>query len=464
MASQHSSFVANRRGLTFWGQWAASMFMVNALLSVLVLVHFGTVPSEYRLLGILTILGSVPAYAVCQVYHKRHRVVSGLARLAAAWALLLAGLLTIAFATQTSHLYSREVMFTWAMLGILVQVLTYLPLRILTRLHSRNLRNERRSAIVGTGVLARTLAQKLSSPGRVPLLGLITTARSQPDAACDLPILGDLKDLRQIIEKSSIRRVYIALPLEEVASIESIYIDLLDLSVDVVWTPDFGGMLLLNQSISEIEHMPAIYLNESPISSHPAALFLKGAMERTLAALAILMLSPVLIATAIAVKRSSPGPVLFKQDRHGWNGEVIKVWKFRSMRVHNEDTVVKQATRGDDRITSVGRFIRRTSIDELPQLFNVLFGQMALVGPRPHAVTHNMYYNDKISAYMARHRIKPGITGLAQITGHRGETETVEKMQMRINQDLNYINHWSLWLDIKILVKTPLSLFAKNIY
>lgn len=463
MTSQHSSILANRRGLTFWGQWVIAMFLVNLTLTALVVNHFGVTPSEYRLLGILTLLGSVPCYAALQVYHKRHRLLSGLGRLAIGWGLLLAALLTISFATKTSEIYSREVVFTWAILGFVVQVLSYLPLRMITRLHSRKLRKERRSVIVGTGALAKDLAEKLSHPNRVPLAGMITTDASDPNDECALPVLGNLQNLREIIEREHVRRVYIAVPLGEVAHIESIYIDLLDMSVDVVWIPDFGSMLLLNQSISEIEHMPAIYLNESPISSHPAALFAKEAMERSLALLAIILLSPLMAGIAIAVLRSSPGPVLFKQERHGWNGEVIKVWKFRSMRMH-DDTEVKQATRGDDRITPVGAFIRRTSLDELPQLFNVLFGEMALVGPRPHAITHNIYYTDKIRAYMARHRIKPGITGLAQITGHRGETETIDKMQQRVNQDLNYINQWSLWLDIKILIKTPFTLLSKNIY
>jgi putative colanic acid biosynthesis UDP-glucose lipid carrier transferase len=170
-----------------------------------------------------------------------------------------------------------------------------------------------------------------------------------------------------------------------------------------------------------------------------------------------------LLLFALLIKLTSPGPVIFKQDRHGWNGEVIKVWKFRSMRVH-DDREVRQASRNDSRITPVGRFIRRTSIDELPQLFNVLQGHMALVGPRPHAVAHNDYYSGKIRAYMARHRIKPGITGLAQVNGCRGETETLEKMQQRVDIDLRYINNWSLWLDIKILFKTPFTLLSKDIY
>ena len=463
MTSQHSNILANRRGLTFWGQWVTAMCLVNLMLTAIVIHHYGVIPSQYRLLGILTLLGSVPCYAALRVYHKRHRVLSGLGRLAAGWGLLLGALLTIAFTTENISSYSREVVITWAILGFVVQVLSYLPLHVITRLHSRRLRKDRRSVIVGTGALAKDLAEKLSSPCRVPLAGMITTDHSDPDDECALPVLGNLENLRDIIEREHVRRVYIAVPLGEVAHIEGIYIDLLDMSVDVVWVPDFGSMLLINQSISEIEHMPAIYLNESPISSHPAALFAKEAMERSLALLAIIILSPVMAGIAIAVRRSSPGPILFKQKRHGWNGGVISVWKFRSMRMH-DDHVVKQATRGDDRITRVGAFIRRTSLDELPQLFNVLFGEMALVGPRPHAITHNIYYTDKILAYMARHRIKPGITGLAQITGHRGETETIDKMQQRVNQDLNYINHWSLWLDVKILIKTPFTLLSKNIY
>ena len=186
-------------------------------------------------------------------------------------------------------------------------------------------------------------------------------------------------------------------------------------------------------------------------------------MERSLSLAAIICLSPLLAAIALAAKLSSPGPILFKQHRHGWNGKVIKVWKFRSMQVH-DDKHVKQASRNDSRVTAVGRFIRRTSLDELPQLFNVLHGDMALVGPRPHAVAHNDYYTGKIHAYMARHRIKPGITGLAQISGCRGETDTIEKMQKRVEIDLDYINNWSLWLDIKIMIKTPLTLISKDIY
>lgn len=463
MTSQYTSRVTHRKGLTFWSQWACGMALANLVLVMLVWDRGASVDSEYRVAMILTVLGSVPAYSFLQVYHKRHGILSGMGRLLAGWMSLLGALIAIAFVTQTTSVFSRQVIMLWAGLGYLAQVASFLPLHYLARMHSRKVRNERRSVIIGISPMADALAKKLTTPNRVPVIGFIAAAGENGLVPTTLPLLGNVEDLRDIIVREEVRRVYIALPLAQLATIEGLYIDLLDMSVDVVWIPDFGSMMLLNQSISEIERMPAIYLNESPISSHPAALLGKELMERTLAALAIVALSPLLIGAAIAVKMSSPGPVLFKQNRHGCNGEVIKVWKFRSMRVH-DDSEVRQATRTDDRITRVGAFLRRSSIDELPQLFNVLFGEMALVGPRPHAVTHNLYYTGKVEAYMARHRLKPGITGLAQITGHRGETETLEKMQQRVAQDLNYINQWSLWLDIKILVKTPFTLFSKNIY
>lgn len=462
MTSQYSAQMAQRRGLTFWGQWLCAMTLVNLLLILLVHWRVGDLPSEYRVLMSLTLLGSLPVYSLVQVYHKRHGLLVGLSRLLAGWLILLGLLMSIAFVTQTSALFSRQVIVVWAVAGFLVQAASFLPLHCFVRLYTRMIRNERRAVIIGTCPTADELAKKLFDPERAMLLGFVGTADSGP-APSILPLLGQVEDIRDIITRLQARRVYIVLPMAEAATIEALYINLLDMNVDVVWIPDLGSMVLLNHSISEIERMPAIYLNESLLTSHPGSLFCKDLFERSVAAMAIILLSPLLLGVAIAIKLTSPGPVLFKQNRHGCDGEVIRVWKFRSMRQH-DDQQVRQATRDDDRVTPLGRFLRRSSIDELPQLFNVLFGHMALVGPRPHAVTHNIYYTGKVHAYMARHRLKPGITGLAQITGHRGETETLDKMQRRVAQDLNYINQWSLWLDIKILLKTPFTLFSKNIY
>lgn len=463
MTSHYAAQMAHRRGLTFWGQWLCAMSLVNLLLVLLVQWRVGSVPSEYRVLMILTVLGSMPIYSLVQVYHKRHGLLVGLSRLLTGWLILLAMLMSIAFVTQTSVLFSRQVIIVWAVLGFVVQAASFMPLHLFVRLYVRMICNEKRAVIIGTCPTAHELARKLLDPDRAHLLGFISDKQHSGPAPSILPLLGHVDDIREIITRLQARRVYIVLPMAEAAMIEALYINLLDMNVDVVWIPDLGSMVLLNHSISEIERMPAIYLNESLLTSHPGSLFCKELFERSVAAMAIILLSPLLLGVAIAVKLTSPGPVLFKQNRHGCDAEVIKVWKFRSMRVH-DDEQVRQATRDDDRVTPLGRFLRRTSIDELPQLFNVLLGHMALVGPRPHAVTHNIYYTGKVRAYMARHRLKPGITGLAQITGHRGETETLEKMQLRVAQDLNYINQWSLWLDIKILLKTPFTLFSKNIY
>lgn len=463
MINQHDTIFPGGRGLTFWGQWLAAVTLLIVLLCVLAVLKTGEIGAQYRILAIFALLGSVPAYSLMQVYHKQHGYLVGLGRLLGGWLILLSGLTVAAFVTKTSELFSREVTLTWAVLGFALQGSFYVPLHSVSRRYHRKLQTARTSLIIGTGELALDLADKLVRHKNEPLVGLVAADDYRQPSDSLYPIIGSLAHLRDLIVTHGIRRLYIALPLTEAEQIESLYIDLLDSSVDVVWIPDLRSLMLLSHSVAEIEGLPAIHLNESPLTAYPTAALTKALMDSAVALLAILALSPMLLATAIAVKYSSPGPILFKQKRHGWNGKIIKVWKFRSMRLH-ADQQVKQASREDPRITRVGRFIRRTSIDELPQLFNVLQGHMSLVGPRPHAVAHNDYYIGKIEAYMARHRIKPGITGLAQISGCRGETETLDKMEKRVELDLAYINNWSLWLDLKILIKTPFTLLSKDIY
>ncbi|WP_205755302.1 undecaprenyl-phosphate glucose phosphotransferase [Azotobacter chroococcum] len=462
IASHPDLALPGGRGLTFWGQWLVATTLTTLLLCSLAQLKTGELDTPYRILAIIAVLASVPIYSLLGVYHKQHGYLSGLARLCAGWLLLLAALTLLAFVTKTSELYSREVILSWALAGLALQAGTFLPLHRFSRRYHRRLQGERTSLIVGTGELALDLAERLRVHNE-PLLGLVAPIGSARPGHSLHPIIGDTTQLRALIAEHDIRRLYIALPLVEAEQIKTLYIDLLDASVDVVWIPDLASLMLLNHSVGEIDGLPALHLNESPLTAYPTAAFSKAVMDRTLALLAILAFSPLMLVIAVLVKRSSPGPILFKQQRHGWNGQIIKVYKFRSMRLH-ADAQVKQATREDPRITPIGRFIRRTSIDELPQFFNVLQGRMSLVGPRPHAVAHNDYYTGKIDAYMARHRIKPGITGLAQISGCRGETETLDKMQQRVELDLAYINNWSLWLDIRILIKTPLSLLSKDIY
>jgi putative colanic acid biosynthesis UDP-glucose lipid carrier transferase len=203
---------------------------------------------------------------------------------------------------------------------------------------------------------------------------------------------------------------------------------------------------------------------DTPLND-PGKAAIKRLEDIILSILILLLVSPLLVFIAIGVKLSSPGPVLFKQRRYGLNGEEIKVYKFRSMTTQDNGAIVKQATKSDPRISKFGSFIRRTSLDELPQFFNALQGRMSIVGPRPHAVAHNEQYRKLVPKYMQRHIVKPGITGWAQINGWRGETDTLKKMEKRIDFDLHYINNWSLWLDIKIILLTIIKGFiSKNAY
>ncbi|MFB0760065.1 undecaprenyl-phosphate glucose phosphotransferase, partial [Escherichia coli] len=236
------------------------------------------------------------------------------------------------------------------------------------------------------------------------------------------------------------------------AKIKKVVSELSDTTCSVLLIPDIFTFNILQSRTEEINGVPVVPLYESPLSGINMVF---KRLEDIIVSLSILIvISPVLLIIACAVKFTSPGPVIFRQIRYGMDGKSIKVWKFRSMTVMENDNNVTQATKHDLRVTKVGKFLRRTSLDELPQFFNVLFGQMSVVGPRPHAVSHNEQYRTLIKGYMLRHKVKPGITGLAQVNGWRGETDTLDKMQKRVEYDLLYIRNWSIWLDLKIIFLT----------
>ena len=237
----------------------------------------------------------------------------------------------------------------------------------------------------------------------------------------------------------------------------------LDKHVSIHWIPDIFSLRLVNHSVKEISGIPVITLSETPLIG--MRLLLKAVEDKVLSIVILIMISPILLLVAIAVKLDSPGPVFFRQNRAGWSGKSFRIWKFRSMYVHQEEAgKLKQAEKNDSRITRVGAFIRKTSLDELPQIFNVLTGNMSLVGPRPHAVQHDVEYSQRIFDYFARHHIKPGITGLAQVRGLRGETIDIDQMVQRIESDIEYINNWSIWLDITIILRTAFALTGKSAY
>lgn len=459
----------NRESLAFWVQHFVDLIIVSGTLLLFTFLKIGDLPSNYRLLAVVSLFCVWIIYRRRGVYRQSLGFYKRSFRLFTAWFHVLLLLALVGFVTKSGESFSREVLIEWAVTAFILQWISMNLLVVLYKRYNEMFSREIPTLVVGTGDLACSLVNNLNSNRWLPdrVVGFVHPDDDplQDNEITDLPLplLGRAESLRQFIQEYKIKRVYLALPVAESDLIEATHIDLLDMNVDLIWVPDIFGLSLLNHSIREVAGMPLISLNESPMTSNRSAIVMKNIMDKVLATLALIAFSPLMLLIAVLIKRESEGPVFFKQDRHGWDGKIIKVWKFRSMKMH-DDAEVKQATKGDSRITKVGAFIRKTSMDELPQFINVLQGTMSLVGPRPHAVAHNDYYSDKVNAYLARHRIKPGITGLAQISGFRGETDTLNKMEKRVEYDLAYINNWSLSLDLKILIKTPLNLVSKDIY
>ncbi|MCG9780173.1 undecaprenyl-phosphate glucose phosphotransferase [Photobacterium damselae] len=263
---------------------------------------------------------------------------------------------------------------------------------------------------------------------------------------------GKVNELIDQAKQGNVDEVYIALPMIARERIKYFLQLFSDTTVETYIVPDLYTYNLAINQFREIGNVQTFSVFASPFDG--IGDLIKRTEDLVIGSIILLLISPILLAVAIGVKLSSPGPVLFKQDRYGLGGKCIKVWKFRSMKVMENDSVVTQATKNDPRVTKFGAFIRRTSLDELPQFFNVIQGSMSIVGPRPHAVAHNEEYRVLVDNYMIRHKVKPGITGLAQVNGFRGETDTLDKMEMRIRYDIRYIQSWSLLLDLKIIFLT----------
>ncbi|QNK08294.1 undecaprenyl-phosphate glucose phosphotransferase [Enterobacter sp. JUb54] len=312
--------------------------------------------------------------------------------------------------------------------------------------------NTRHVAVVGSMPAGVNLLKGFMEE---PWLGFIVKGIYDDNPIDDyegVPYAGTLSKLIQDARDGKLDRIYIALGMKDEGKIKEIVSQLTDTTCSVLLIPDLFTFNILQSRTEEINGVPVVSLFDTPLNG--INMIFKRLEDIIVSMIIILLISPVLIVISLAVKLSSPGPVIFRQVRYGMDGKPIKVWKFRSMTVMENDDKVVQATKNDIRITKVGKFLRSTSLDELPQFFNVLFGQMSVVGPRPHAVSHNEQYRSLIQGYMLRHKVKPGITGLAQVNGWRGETDTLEKMEKRVEFDLIYIRGWSIWLDMKIIFLT----------
>lgn len=374
-----------------------------------------------------------------------------------AWAVVVPILLFIGFATKVSADYSRlEITMWFAATPVLLSIWRVCVRQVLQALRSRGW-NTRSVAIVGATPIGATLARRIMASAQSGML-----IKGYYDDRCrerldEMPsVLGDVNgDIDELVEFARTGRVdivYITLPLRAEARINSLVRRLADTTASVYVVADSFVFDLAHAQWSAVEGIPTVSIFESPFLGVND--WLKRLEDVVLGTIIMAIVAIPMAIIALGVKLSSPGPVLFRQRRYGLNGQPIEVLKFRSMTTCEDGKNVHQATKNDPRVTPFGSFLRRTSLDELPQFFNVLTGKMSIVGPRPHAVAHNEMYRGLIQGYMLRHKVKPGITGWAQVNGWRGETDTLDKMEKRVEHDLHYIQNWGLGLDLQIIVMT----------
>lgn len=430
--------------------------------SLFVVMRIYQVPlsNEYEILLFIVFLVSLVVFKeadLCQAWKSGgFRAQSG--HLFVCWSLLTSILLFFGYATKTSHEFSRSVLLTWFIVAPLLILTGHLTARFLLRRFYASEKNIHRAVIVGASSIGRKLAHRITrgkrfDPG-LSFAGFFDDRNVQRlgDEVSEAMLLGSLENLPVYAQTHKIDQIYIALPMMMEKRILKLLDELKDTTASIYFVPDIFVYDLIQAGLGEVNGIPVVAICETPFCgvNH----LLKRLSDIVLSSIILLFLVPLLLLIAMGVKLTSPGSALFKQRRYGLDGKEIIVYKFRSMTVCEDGKNIRQARRGDSRVTPFGAFLRRTSLDELPQFINVLQGRMSVVGPRPHAVAHNETYRKLVKGYMVRHKVRPGITGLAQVSGLRGETETLDKMQARIDCDLDYLRHWSMALDMKIIFKT----------
>ncbi|CAD6511374.1 undecaprenyl-phosphate glucose phosphotransferase [Paraburkholderia metrosideri] len=418
--------------------------------------------------GCLLMVVFFPALGIYQSWRGKP-LYDLLSRVAGGWLMVEITGVLISFSLHRSDSLSRLWLVYWALATVVLLIITKVIVYSILRGLRREGFNQRAVAIVGGAPYGRFLIEQMRSrpeAGFSPVVlfdedGTINPYED-PDADNSIegvPVERDYQRMIQLVRQRSIRELWLALPISKEKAIHRFVMDLRNDFVNIRFIPDVRSLTLFNQPMVELLGVPAINLAASPITD--LRVLPKRVFDRLFALAALTALAPLMIAIAVMVKISSPGPVFFRQKRKGIDGNQFEIYKFRSMKMHKEEAgKITQATRRDPRITAVGAFLRRTSLDELPQFINVLRGEMSVVGPRPHALEHDDIYKDLVKGYMHRYRIKPGITGWAQINGYRGETDRIEKMMGRVKLDLYYMQHWTFWLDIKIVVLTLWKGFA----
>ena len=373
------------------------------------------------------------------------------------WMIIVAILLAVGFVTKFTADFSRKIVVSWIVATPAVLIMVTLCLHELRRRLMYDPAMVRRVVFAGCNEISVSLARRIAGSGELTGLKVEgffddrSAERLGPEVA-RARLLGRLPELTSFVKRRRVDVVFVALPVRHIQRVMRLLDELRDTTVSIYYVPDIFAFDLIQARSGELFGIPVVALCETPFCGYRGVV--KRFTDIAFALSILLVTAPLMVALAVMVRMSSPGPVIFAQRRYGLDGREITVWKFRTMTVLEDGGSIVQATRQDPRITAVGRFMRRYSLDELPQLFNVLQGRMSLVGPRPHAVAHNEEYRKLIKGYMIRHKVPPGMTGLAQVNGCRGETARIEDMQARVNYDLEYLRRWTPLLDLKILLLT----------
>jgi putative colanic acid biosynthesis UDP-glucose lipid carrier transferase len=440
------------------------LWLMDALPAVLAGVMFYPLTRVYDVefdkpFLVLSILAAAFTLAFIPSRNSSSQIVAGRLELATnlllRWAVLVASLLALGYMTKFSEDFSRRVVVTWVLVTPVLLVMLSLLLQSVTRALLRDAAQARRAVVVGCTAPSMELVKRLKLHVElgISVAGFFDDRGSDRLGCSDhAQLLGRFEDVAAFVNGRNIDMIFVAIAPGQVARVRDLVHELGDTTASIYFLPDVSGFDMIQQRASEILGMPVVAMCETPFHGYRG--LVKRLMDVSFASIAIVLLSPLLLGIAWAVKRSSPGPVLFRQRRYGLDGEEINVFKFRTMTVCEDGTRVTQAARNDRRVTAIGKHLRRWSLDELPQLINVLQGTMSIVGPRPHAVAHNEEYRKLIKRYMVRHKVLPGITGLAQVRGCRGETSRVELMEARVLFDLEYMRRWSPMLDLEIMLAT----------
>ncbi|HEY2683511.1 MAG TPA: undecaprenyl-phosphate glucose phosphotransferase [Steroidobacteraceae bacterium] len=379
------------------------------------------------------------------------------------WILMLSILLAIGYATKTLNYFPRRIFLTWGTTTPLVLILVTLLMQELMRRFLLSVFDKRSAVIAGYNNSSVELSRRLAADrsAHMDVVGFFDD-RSSDRLGMDssVSLMGSLSDVAAYAKSHRIDVIFIALPIRHVKRVMNLLDDLRDTTASIYYVPDIFVFDLIQARSGEIQGIPVVAMCETPFYGYRGVT--KRLVDVCLSVAVLLLTLPLLVLICLLVKISSPGPIIFKQRRYGLDGAEIAVYKFRTMRVTEDGNQVRQASRFDTRITPIGSLLRRSSMDELPQLINVLQGRMSLVGPRPHAVAHNEEYRKLIKGYMVRHKVLPGITGLAQVNGCRGETSQLHEMEARVNYDLDYLRRWSPMLDIKIILLTVVKIFRDD--